>query len=134
MKPTRLEAQQLNPDARRAAAQAALPDALADDGSESGVRPVVHVEPSEQESEQRNASPVSDVTVVFRGVLPMERLVQLIRRRADEAASASPLRVEVEQLPEAQQWRVRLQTAHGEFAASEPGPFLAVTRAFALMQ
>jgi hypothetical protein len=135
MKPTRLvAAPQLNSDVRDAITQAAVPDLAPDDASQSGVRPAVRPESAERPSEQPSASRASDVTVVFRGVLPMERLVQLIRRRADETAFASPLRVEVEQLHAAQRWRVRLQTAQGEFAAMEPGPFLAVTRAFALMQ
>jgi hypothetical protein len=44
--------------------------------------------------------------------------------------------VEIEQLREAQGcWRVRLLAQHGEVAAAlEPGPFLAVTRAFAQLQ
>jgi hypothetical protein len=102
-----------------------------DDPSQSGIRPALH---PEQCGKPSASARTADVTVVFRGVLPMERLVQLIRRRAEEAAPASALRVEVEPLPEGQQWRVRLQTDSGEFAASEPGPFLAVTRAFSMLQ
>ena len=133
MKPTRREAaSQPNPAVNDAVARAGVSDALPDDdGSQSGVRPAIRTEQSEEPPPSSRGTS-SDVTVVFRGVLPMERLVQLIRRRADEAAPTSPLRVEVEQLPGAH-WRVRLQTATGEFAASEPGPFLAVTRAFALL-
>jgi hypothetical protein len=130
MKHSRLEAApQLNQEAVDAvAAQIAGPD----DASQSGIRPAVAAEPMPRAAVP---APSSDVTVVFRGVLPMERLVQLIRRRADEAVAASPLRVEIEQLPEAQRWRVRLLAEHGEIAAAlEPGPFLAVTRAFAQLQ
>jgi hypothetical protein len=125
MKPHRLDAApQLNRE------KPAIPDVDgSDDPSQSGVRYLVdpaRVEPPPVAS-------TSPVTVVFRGVFPMERLVQLIRRRAEEAASKTPVRVEVEPLPDSQQWRVSVHTAHGEFAASEAGPFLAVTRAFALL-
>ena len=120
MKPTRLDAaQQLNYDPLETTDTTDQASAVPDDSSDSGVRPAVRV---------------PDVTVVFRGMLPMERLVELIRRRAVEAAPALPLRVEVEQLSDLQRWRVRLHTAHGEVAASETGPFLAVTRAFGLLQ
>lgn len=116
MKPHRLEAApQLNRETRP------------DDPSESGVRYLL--DPASLEP----APPASPVTVVFRGVFPMERLVQLIRRRAEESTQGTPLRVEVEPLPDSQQWRVSVHTTDGEYAASEAGPFLAVTRAFALI-
>ncbi|HKU39183.1 MAG TPA: hypothetical protein VJR89_13575, partial [Polyangiales bacterium] len=118
MKPTRLDAPQLKHTAA-AKAQTAVPD----DPSESGVRylgdPAQLGVPSTQ--------PAS-VTVVFRGVFPMERLVQVIRRRATETAPGAPMRVEVEPLADSQRWRVSVHLPEGEYAASEPGPFLAVTR------
>jgi hypothetical protein len=118
MKLTRLDAApQLNHDVLHSTdRESSVPDASS---SESGIRPAMRV---------------PDVTVVFRGMLPMERLVELIRRRAGEKAPALPLRVEVEQLSDLQGWRVRLHTAYGEVAASESGPFLAVSRAFSLLQ
>jgi hypothetical protein len=133
MKPIRHEAAlQLNhQNIHDTAAQTAVPD----DPSQSGVRPALHADHDlERAPSSTPRATGAGVTVVFRGVLPMERLVQLIRRRAEEAALECPLRVEVEQQPEAQSWRVRLKTPQGEIAASESGPFLAVTRAFALLQ
>ena len=131
MKSTRVEARspQLKP-----IAPSALPPAP-DDASQSGIRPAV--DPSTLQASEPAAPvalPASDVTVVFRGVLPMERLVQMIRRRAAESAPATPLCVEVERYPDAQRWRVRVHSANGELSALESGPFLAVTRAFALLR
>lgn len=126
MKSRRLDAA---PQLNRNAAAIPRDEASPDDPSESGVRYLV----DPVRLEPPPAAAASPVTVVFRGVFPMERLVQLIRRRAEEAAAKTPVRVEVESLPDSQQWRVSVHTAHGEFAASEAGPFLAVTRAFALL-
>jgi hypothetical protein len=101
-----------------------------DDSSQSGIREMVSPETLEREL----AKPSNAVTVVFRGVLPMERLVHMIRRRAAESAPSTPLCVEVEQHADAQRWRVRVHSPTGELSALEAGPFLAVTRAFALLQ
>lgn len=124
MKPNRLDAA---PQLNRKLAPAFAGSADPDDSSQSGVRCLL------DPAKMMPAPLLSPVTVVFRGVFPMERLVQLIRRRAEETADGLPLRVEVEPLPDSQQWRVSVHTPDGEFAASEAGPFLAVTRAFALL-
>lgn len=125
MKPNRLDVRkpELNSSA---GSEAVEPD---DDTSHSGIRPAMN--PSElQPAPETSTTPV---TVVFRGVLPMERLVQMIRRRAAESAPSTPLCVEVEQYPDAQRWRVRVHSPQGELSALEAGPFLAVTRVFALL-
>src|SRR6185295_16573393 len=70
----------------------ALPEP--EDSSQSGIRAAVSPETIERELA---AQASTAVTVVFRGVLPMERLVQMIRRRAAESAPSTPLCVEVEQ-------------------------------------
>lgn len=109
-----------------------------EDPSQSGIRAAVNL-PVNSASDRAPSSAKrnpADVTVVFRGVLPMERLVQLIRRRAHETAPKSSLVVEVEQVPQVihpSRWCVRVRSDSGEFSASEAGPFLAVTRAFALL-
>jgi hypothetical protein len=126
MKPNRLDVRkpQLNSSA---SSEAVEPD----DASQSGIRPALN--PSELQPALPDGASSTPVTVVFRGVLPMERLVQMIRRRAAESAPSTPLCVEVEQYPDAQRWRVRVHSPQGELSALEAGPFLAVTRAFALL-
>jgi hypothetical protein len=118
-----------------------------DDSSHSGIRPTVSPSALQPEPALRDAASSGSetapalgggalstpVTVVFRGVLPMERLVQMIRRRAAESAPSTPLCVEVEQHADAQRWCVRVHSPQGELSALEAGPFLAVTRAFALL-
>jgi hypothetical protein len=127
MKATRLDARR--PQLNRGS-EADVRSAGPDDSSQSGIREAVSPELLEREI----AQPANAVTVVFRGVLPMERLVNMIRRRAAESAPSTPLCVEVEQHTDAQRWRVRVHSPNGELSALEAGPFLAVTRAFALLQ
>jgi hypothetical protein len=130
MKPSRLDAKrsQMNREADIDS------DSELDDSSQSGIRTAVNPNASKPPSQPPSQSiAATAVTVVFRGVLPMERLVHMIRRRAAESAPATPLCVEVEQHADAQRWRVRVHSPRGELSALEAGPFLAVTRAFALL-
>jgi len=105
--------------------------------SRSGIRPAVNVPavrtPAIHRPMQIPGEEPSGVTVIFRGMLPMEKLVTLIRQRAGERRSEAALRVEIERGPVPHRWHVRLHSERGELAVAEDGPFLAVTRAFAML-
>jgi hypothetical protein len=100
--------------------------------SDSGIRPRVSLDALQPRPESLQPKPSEQVTVVFRGTLPIEGLLHLIRRRAQARHGTQAVHARVEAREGA--WEVALRVAGVAVVATAENPFLAALRAFDLLR